>query len=79
VKFVRIRVSCVQERGNLTSTGTFLVVLFLLATGGAIRDRPFLLSAVELKRIGSIVAYLAISWARVGDLNPRAETGYTTL
>jgi hypothetical protein len=55
------------------------VVLFLLAAGGAIRDRTLFLSAVELKRIGSIVAYLAISWARVGDLNPRAETGYTTL
>jgi hypothetical protein len=47
--------------GNLTSTWTFLVVLFLLEAGGAIRDRPSLLSAVELKRIGSIVAYLAIS------------------
>jgi hypothetical protein len=47
--------------GNLTSTGTFLVVLFLFAAGGAIRDRPFLLSAEILERIGSIVAYLAIS------------------
>jgi hypothetical protein len=55
------------------------VVLFLLAAGGATSDRPFLLSAVELKRIGSIVAYLAISWAKVGDLNPRAEIGYTIL
>jgi hypothetical protein len=41
--------------------GTFLVVLFLLAAGGATKDRPFLLSEVELMRIGSIVAYLAIS------------------
>jgi hypothetical protein len=39
----------------------FLVVLFLLAAGGATKDRTFLLSALELKRIGSIVAYLAIS------------------
>jgi hypothetical protein len=51
----------IEKEENLTSTGTFLVVLFLLAAGGAIRDRPFLLSAVALKRIGSIVAYLAIS------------------
>jgi hypothetical protein len=55
------------------------MVLFLLAAGGATMERTFLLSAVELKRIGSIVAYLAISCARVGDLNPRAEIGYTTL
>jgi hypothetical protein len=57
----RKRGSCVQERKNLTSMGTFLVVLFLLAAGGAIKDRTFLLSEVALKRIGSIVAYLAIS------------------
>jgi hypothetical protein len=55
------------------------VVLFLLAAGGAIRDRPFLLSAVALKRIGSIVAFLAINRAKVGDLNHRAEIGYTAL
>jgi hypothetical protein len=53
--------SYVQERKDLTSMGTFLVVLFLLAAGGATKDRTFLLSEVELKRIGSIVAYLAIS------------------
>jgi hypothetical protein len=37
------------------------------------------LSAVALKRIRSIVAYIAISSAKVGDLNPRAEIGYTAL
>jgi hypothetical protein len=34
---------------------------------------------VELMRVGSIVAYLAMSWARVVDLNPKAEIGPTTL
>jgi hypothetical protein len=53
--------SYVQERKDFTSMGTFLVVLFLLAAGGATKDRAFLLSEVALKRIGSIVAYLAIS------------------
>jgi hypothetical protein len=52
----------VTKKGeNFTSIRTFLTVLFLLAAGGAIRDRPFLFSAVALKRIGSVVAYLAIS------------------
>jgi hypothetical protein len=71
--------SCVQERRDLTSIGTFLVVLFFLAAGGATKVRAFLLSEVELMRVWSIVAYLAISWARVVDLNPRAEIGRTTL
>jgi hypothetical protein len=53
--------SCVQERIDLTSMGTFLVVLFFLAAGGATKDRAFLLSEVELMRVGSIVEYLAIS------------------
>jgi hypothetical protein len=53
--------SCVQERRDLTSMGTFLVVLFFLAAGGATKDKAFLLSEVELMRVGSIVAYLAIS------------------
>jgi hypothetical protein len=53
--------SCVQERRDLTSMATFLVVLFLLAAGGATKVRTFLLSEVELMRVGSIVAYLAIS------------------
>jgi hypothetical protein len=41
--------------------GTFLVVLFFLAAGGATNLKAFLLSEVELMRVGSIVAYLAIS------------------
>jgi hypothetical protein len=53
--------SCVQERKDVTSMGTFLVVLFFLAAGGATKGRAFLLSEVELMRVGSIVAYLAIS------------------
>jgi hypothetical protein len=71
--------SCVQERRNVTSIRTFLVVLFFLAAGGATKGRTFLLSEVELIRVGSIVAYLAISWARVVDLNLKAEIGPTTL
>jgi hypothetical protein len=59
--------------------GTFLVVLFLLAAKGATKNRTFLLSEVELMRVGSIVAYLAINSARVVDLNPIAEIGPTTL
>jgi hypothetical protein len=70
----------VIEKGrNFTSTRTFLIVLLLLAFGGAIRDKPCLLSAARLDRVGSVVAYLAISWARVGDLNPNAEIGPTAL
>jgi hypothetical protein len=41
--------------------GTFLVVLFFLAAGGANRGGAFHLSEVELMRVGSIVAYLDIS------------------
>jgi hypothetical protein len=52
--------SCVQERRDLTSMGIFLVVLFFLAAGGATKDGAFLLSEVELMRVGSIVAYLDI-------------------
>jgi hypothetical protein len=40
---------------------TFLVVLFFLAAGGATKVGVFLLSEVELMRVGSIVASLAIS------------------
>jgi hypothetical protein len=40
---------------------TFLVVLFFLAARGTTKGRAFLLSEVELVRVGSIVAYLAIS------------------
>jgi hypothetical protein len=53
--------SCVQERKDVTSMGIFLVVLFFLVAGGATRGRAFLLSEVELMRVGSIVAYLDIS------------------
>jgi hypothetical protein len=71
--------SSVQERRDLTSMGTFLVVLFFLAAGGATKVRAFLLSEVELMRGGSIVAYLVISRSRVVALNPRVEIGPTTL
>jgi hypothetical protein len=53
--------SCVQEGRDITSMGIFLVVLFFLAAGGATKDGAFLLSEVELIRVGSIVAYLDIS------------------
>jgi hypothetical protein len=53
--------SCVQEEGDITSMGIFLVVLFFLAAGGATKDGAFLLSEVELIRFESIVAYLDIS------------------
>jgi hypothetical protein len=53
--------SCVQEGRDVTSMGIFLVVLFFLVAGGATKDRDFLLSEVELIRVGSIVAYLDIS------------------
>jgi hypothetical protein len=46
---------------SVTSIGTFLVVLFFLTAGGATKDGAFLLSEVELIRVGSIVAYLDIS------------------
>jgi hypothetical protein len=39
----------------------FLVILFFLAVEGATKDGAFLLSEVELIRVGSIVAYLAIN------------------
>jgi hypothetical protein len=69
----------IKKGRNFTSTRTFLIVLLLLAFGGAIRDKPCLLSAARVDRVGSVVAYLAISWARVGDLNPNAEIGPTAL
>jgi hypothetical protein len=53
--------SCIQEGRDITSMGTFLVVLFFLAAGGATKDGAFLLSEVELIRVESIVAYLDIS------------------
>jgi hypothetical protein len=51
----------IKKGRNFTSTRTFLMVLLLLALGGAIRDKPCLLSAVMLDRVGSVVAYLAIN------------------
>jgi hypothetical protein len=53
--------SCVQKERDVTSIGAFLVVLFFLAAGGATKDGAFLLSEVELIRVGSIVACLAIN------------------
>jgi hypothetical protein len=53
--------SCVEEGINITSMRAFLVVPFFLAAGGATKDGAFLLSEVELIRVGSIVAYLDIS------------------
>jgi hypothetical protein len=58
-----------QEQNNLgvkkvkdfTSTRIFLIVLLLLAVGGATRDKPCLLSAARLERLGSVVANLVIN------------------
>jgi hypothetical protein len=72
-------VLCSRKRKVLTSIRTLLDVLFFLAAGGATRDGAFLLSEVELIRVGSDVAYLDISWAKVVDLNPEAEIGPATL
>jgi hypothetical protein len=58
---------------------SFFLVLFFLAVEGAIRDGAFLLSEAELVRLGSSVAYLDISWARVGDWYPKAEIGPSLL
>jgi hypothetical protein len=51
----------IKKVKDFTSTRTFLIVLLLLAFGGAIRDKPCLLSAARLERLGSVVANLAIS------------------
>jgi hypothetical protein len=51
----------IKKVKDFTSTRTFLTVLLLLAFGGAIRDKPCLLSAARLERLGSIVANLAIN------------------
>jgi hypothetical protein len=77
--YQRLSNPVIEKRGNFTSTRIFLIVLLLLAFGGAIRDKPCILSVARLHRVGSVVAYLAISWARVGDLNPNAEIGPTAL
>jgi hypothetical protein len=59
--FIIGRMILCSRRRDITSMGIFLVVLFFLAAGGATKDRAFLLSEVELVRVGSIVAYLDIS------------------
>jgi hypothetical protein len=51
----------IKKVKDFTSTRTFLTVLLLLAFGGATRDKPCLLSAARLERLGSVVANLAIS------------------
>jgi hypothetical protein len=69
----------IKKVKEFTSTNTFLTVLLLLALGGGIRCRPCLLSTARLERLGSVVAYLSISWRRVVDLNPSAEIGPSAL
>jgi hypothetical protein len=51
----------IKKVNDFTSTRIFLTVLLLLAFGGAIRDKPCLLSAARLERLGSVVANLAIN------------------
>jgi hypothetical protein len=68
-----------RGREMLTSIRALLEVLFFLAAEGATKVGAFLLSEVELIRLGSDVAYLDISWAKVVDLNPTTEIGPTTL
>jgi hypothetical protein len=61
MKFVRKRmVLCSRKKRSYLNRDLF-GGSFLLAAGGATKDRTFLLSEVELMRVGSIVAYLAIS------------------
>jgi hypothetical protein len=50
-----------RKERMLTLIRTLLDVLFFLAAGGATRDGGFLLSEVELMRVGSDVANLDIS------------------
>jgi hypothetical protein len=79
-KFIRMKNGFMLKKEEmLTSIRTLLEVLFFLAAGGATRDGVFLLSEVELIRVGSDVAYLDISWAKVVDLNPNAEIGPAAL
>jgi hypothetical protein len=51
----------IKKAKDFTSTRIFLTVLLLLAFGGATRDKPCLLSAARLERLGSVVANLAIN------------------
>jgi hypothetical protein len=57
----------------------FLLVLFFLTAREAIRDGAFLLSDAGMMRVGSSVACLDISCARVGDRHPKAEIGPSIL
>jgi hypothetical protein len=79
-KFIRMKNGFVLKKEEmLASIRTHLEVLFFLAAGGSTRYGSFLLSEVELIRVGSDVAYLDISWAKVVDLNPKAEIGPAAL
>jgi hypothetical protein len=61
-KIIRIKSGfMLMKEKMLTSIRTLLDVIFFLATGGATRDGAFLLSEVELMRVGSDVANLDIS------------------
>jgi hypothetical protein len=61
-KIIRIKSGfMLRKEMMLTSIRTLLDVLFFLAAGGATRDGAFLLSEVELMRVGSDVANLDIS------------------
>jgi hypothetical protein len=51
----------IKKVKDFTSIRIFLTVLLLLAFGGATRDKPCLLSAARLERLGSVVANLAIN------------------
>jgi hypothetical protein len=68
-----------RKEKMLTSIRTLLDLLFFLAAGGATRDGAFLLLEAELMRVGSDVAYLDISCAKVVELSPKAEIGSATL
>jgi hypothetical protein len=57
----------VQEGKGSNLNEKFFCCSFLLAAEGATRDGAFLLSEAELVRVGSNMAYLDISWARVRD------------
>jgi hypothetical protein len=59
---IRMKNGFMFKKGKiLTSTRSLLDVLFFLAADGATRNGAFLLSEVELMRVGSNVAYLDIS------------------
>jgi hypothetical protein len=61
-KIIRIKSGfMLRKERMLTLIRTLLDVLFFLAAGGATRDGGFLLSEVELMRVGSDVANLDIS------------------